>query len=79
MAVTPRPYEELSIVRLRVQKTDDKGRPVAAGAKGTIVHVPPLPPDREPGYIVEIVLFNAQGVHDDSHLIDVCHSEIEKV
>jgi hypothetical protein len=79
MGSTPKPYEELSLVRLRIPKTDDKGRPVAAGAKGTIVHVPQLPPKQEPGYIVEIVLFNAQGVHDDSHLIDVCHSEIEKI
>jgi len=79
MATIPRPYEELSVVRLRVSKTDDKGRLVAAGAEGTIVHVPRLPPEREPGYIVEILLFNTQGVHDDSHLIDVWHSEIEKI
>ena len=79
MASNPAAYPELSVVRLRVAKTDDQGRSVAAGATGTIVHVHPVPPKEEPAYIVEVVRFDAQGVHHDSHLIDARQSEIEKV
>jgi hypothetical protein len=44
-------YEEHSVVRLRVGKTDDKGRPVAVGATGTIVHVYPVSPPKESAYM----------------------------
>jgi hypothetical protein len=66
-------------VRLRVGKTDDKGRPVSAGATGTIVHVYPVPSAKEPAYIFEITLFDARGDHHDSHVFDARHSKLEKV
>jgi hypothetical protein len=77
MGPNTKAYEEHSVVRFRVGKTDDKGRAVAAGATGTIVHVYPVPPTKEPAYVIEITLFDAQGVHNDSHLIDARHSELE--
>jgi hypothetical protein len=78
MRSNTRAYEEHSVVRLRVAKTDDKGRPVAAGATGTIVHVYLVPPTKEPAYIIEITLLDTQGVASDSHLFDAHHSELEK-
>jgi hypothetical protein len=79
MATSPKAYEALSVVRLRIPMTDDQGRAVAAGSKGAIVHVHPASPPQEPAYIVEIILFNAQGIHDDSHLVEARHSQVEKL
>lgn len=79
MGATAKPLEELSRVRLLVPKADDHGRLVAARAEGAIVHVHQVSPSQEAAYMVEIILFNAQGIHEDSHLVDARHSEVEKI
>jgi hypothetical protein len=73
------PYEEFSRVRLRVPKVDDKGRAVAAGTEGAIVHVHPVPAGAAPAYVVEVVLVDDRGLQCDAHLFDAGHSELELV
>jgi hypothetical protein len=72
-------YAEYSVVRTRISKTDDKGRPVAAGMKGTIVHVYPTLPDDRPAYIVEVIIIDAQGTPSDSYIFDAFHDQLELV
>jgi hypothetical protein len=64
---------------VRVPKVDDKGRSVGAGAEGVIVHVYPVPAGKPPAYIVEVILFDEKGVHNDSHFFDALHSEVEVI
>ncbi len=76
---SPHVYAEHSVVRTRISKTDDKGRPVAAGMQGAIVHVYPTQPDERPAYIVEAIIIDAQGVPSDSYIFDALHDQLELV
>ncbi|MFO0667194.1 MAG: hypothetical protein U0174_24795 [Polyangiaceae bacterium] len=71
------PFPELSVVRLKVTKTDDKGRSVVAGTRGAIVHVHSVPDGAEPTYIVEVVISDHAGMQVDANIIDVSHDELE--
>ncbi len=77
MAGSFTPYQEHSVVRTLVQKTDDQGRVVESGAEGTIVHVHPTSTSEPPAYIVEVVLTDERGVQDDAHIFDARHDELE--
>ena len=79
MGANPAPLKEHSCVRVRVPKVDDKGRSVAVGAEGVIVHIHEVPAGQPPAYIVEVILFDKKGVHNDSHLFDALHSEVEVI
>lgn len=71
IARMPTPFTELSVVRLRIAKTDDEGRSVETGSNGTIVYVQPTGPDKEPAYIVEIPRSPALW-----HRVDARHGEL---
>ena len=74
---TLQPYPEHTVVRISVDKVDDRKRPVKAGAIGTIVHVHPRAPLDSQAYMIEVVLTDKQGVQKDAHLFDARHDELE--
>ncbi len=71
------PYNEYLMVRTRVPKADDKGRAVAVGSRGAIVHVYQTKPDETPAYIVEVVIIDENGMQRDALVFDVLHDEVE--
>jgi hypothetical protein len=71
------PYAEHSIVRTLASSLDDKGRTVAAGTRGAIVHVYPERPDGSPVYIVEVLLIDEQGRPSDCSLFDARHDQLK--
>ena len=67
-----KPFAEYSFVRLKTGMVDDKGRPVDANARGTIVIVHPTGPGQEPAYIVEVIRTSS-----DSSLVDARHGDLD--
>lgn len=61
-------------MRLKIAKTDDRGRSVPAGTEGTIVDI-----NGVAGYCVEVPVLDEQGRQTDMHLIDIYHEDVESV
>ena len=66
---------EYAVVRTLIAHSDMKGRAVPPGTVGTIVHSHGSADP--PACIVEVVLFNESGIHDDSHIFDALESDLE--
>lgn len=73
------PLTELAVVRMRVPKIDERGRAVAVGTLGAIVHLLPRTPGEPQACIVEIVLVDERGMQNDAILLDVFEEEVELV
>ena len=65
---------EHAIVRTLVGHRDDKGRDVPAGVSGTIVHS--YDGSNPPACVVEVLLFDDRGNHDDAQLFDALERDL---